>query len=210
MYNLILVDTFTYNLKIMGENNNILYKTIKHIIKSTHIDEKSDSIFFNAENVMPLKNYKMMTYYNCIQMIDELTKQINYLNDNGYSFYGFDVDMIMKIDDHFIFCSSKYLEELDKNKNIKLYFIDNKPYFSNPEILQLTTLPSLLNYKCCYYSLGLLIIFYLFGEYLLVANDIPSENKILDMLMPFKNTKIYWFLIRCLKSDINKRELLLV
>jgi hypothetical protein len=179
------------------------------------LDYETNSIFFSAENVIPLKKYildeknKRISHATCIKLIDDLSKQICYLNKIGYGFYGFDINDILIIDNSFIFCSSQYLLELD-NDNIIFTSPIKLPYFSNPELLKLTSLPSKINYKCCYYSLGLLVVFLLLNNYLLVGNELKMFEEIDKILQPLHNTKIYWFLKRCLDDDINNRKLLLV
>ena len=84
------------------------------------------------------------------------------------------------------------------------------PYFSNPELLDLNVLPYEISKKCCYYSLGALIVFSLLNKYLLVGNELKTSQEIDKILEPLNNTKIYWFLKRCLDNDINNRKLLLV
>ena len=73
--------------------------------------------------------------------------------------------------------------------------------------IKFNKLPYEINYKCCYYSLGLLVIFSLININLSELNNINEINKIIETL---HDTKIYWFIKRCLHSDINKRKLLLV
>jgi hypothetical protein len=71
-------------------------------------------------------------------------------------------------------------------------------------------LPSEVDYKCCYYSLGSLVVFSLLHIYLLVGNELKTSEEINEIIEPLYNTKIYWFLKRCLDDDINNRKLLLV
>ena len=78
------------------------------------------------------------------------------------------------------------------------------------EINKLTTLPSKIDYRCAYYSLGVLLVFCLLNNYLLVGNEQKSVEEVESILSPLKNTKIYWFLKRCLDSNIEKRLLLLI
>lgn len=214
-YKLISINEFTYNLKINGLLSNQIYYTIEKMISTSYYDAETNSIFFSAENVMPLKKYILdknnISHATCIKLIDDLSKQIFYLKKQNYGFYGFDIDDILCVDDTFIFCSSQYLLELDIN-NESIIFTEpiKKPYFSNPELFKLTSLPSKINYKCCYYSLGSLVVFLLLNNYLLVANELKMTEEIDKILEPLYNTKIYWFLKRCLDDDINNRKLLLV
>jgi hypothetical protein len=214
-FDLIKINEFTYNLKINGDYSINLYNTIKKLIKTAHYENETNSIFFSAENVIPFKNYilqqknKILTHFQCIKLVDDLTKQIKYLQKLGFSFYGFDINDILTIDNHFIFCSTQNLLPLD-NEAIIFYAPIKEPYFSNPELLKLTSLPSKISYKSCYYSLGLLVVFSLLNNYLLVGNELKSAEEIDLILQPLYNTKIYWFLKRCLDEDENKRKLLLV
>jgi len=209
------INEFIYSLNIHGEYSEIIYKTIQQIIKTAQLDYDTNTIFFSAENVISFKKYlfiqknKCLSYSKTIKLINDLSKQIFYLNKLGYCFYGFDIDDILVIDNTFIFCSTQYLLPLDNNDIIFTYPV-LKPYFSNPEIFKLTTLPSKINHKCIYYSLGSLVVFSLLNNYLLVANELKTVEEIENIIQPLYNTKIYWFIKRCLECDINKRRLLLI
>jgi hypothetical protein len=213
-FELISVNKFTHRLKINGDFANQLYDTIEKMIKTSYFDYETNNIFFSAEIAIPFKKYildkkKKISYATCIKVIDDLSRQIYYLNELGYGFYGFDIDDILVIDNSFIFCSSQYLLELHDDQ---IFFISpiKQPYFSSPELFKLTKLPSKINYKCFHYSLGVLTVFLLLNEYLLVGNELKTTAEIDKILEPLYNTKIYWFLKRCLDDDINNRKLLLV
>ena len=152
-----------------------------------------------------------MSHLKCIKMISDLTKQINYLSNINYGFYGFDIQDILVInDDLFLICSGDYLKSLTNNSNIIFYEPIKNPYFGSPDILTLTSLPSTIDFKCIYYSLGALIVYCLLNEYLLVGNEIKSDEEIENKLIPLLDTKIYWFLKRCLKTNCKKRLMLLI
>jgi hypothetical protein len=201
------INDCTYNLKINGEYNICIYKVIKKFIKTSNLDYDTNSIYFCAENVIQFKDYLLkqkndsLSHKKCIKLIYDLTNQILYLKKIGYSFYGFDINDILVIDDIFMCCSTRYVLPL-----VNELIIFNSPikqsYFSNPELDNLTTLPSEISYKCCYYSLGSLVIYCLLNAY-----RVEQIEKVIE---PLYNTKIYWFIKRCLDSDINKRELLLI
>ena len=214
-YELTQMNHFTYTLKIHGDNSIHLYNSINKIVKTSQIDYDTNSIYFSAEKVISLKKriltqkHKCLSHGTCIKLIDDLTKQIIYLRSLGYSFYGFDIDDILIIDNTFIFCNTHYLLPLDNDTIIFCSEI-KQPYFSNPEVFKLTTLPTEINYKCCYYSFGSLIVFCLLHIYLLVGNEIQPPEEIDKIIYPLFNTKIYWFIKRCLEQDINRRRLLLI
>ena len=214
-YELTNINDFTYKLTIYGDNVLPLYKTIKKILKTTHYDSDSNSLFFSAEYVFSFKEYLLKEhtphkYRTCTKMIDDLTRQMISLKQLGYSFYGFDIQDILTIDEHFIFCSTRHILPLTEEDNILFYVPPHKPYFSNPELNQLTSLPSEINHKCSYYSLGVLTVFYLLNNYLLVANEIKTQEEIDGVLKPIYNTKVYWFIKRCLADKVDERVMLLI
>lgn len=203
------ISDFTYTLKINGENAIPIYKSIKkQLTNSVHYDSETSTIFFSAETVLSFKDYLLnnkMSYKNCIKMIDNLTQQIKILYRLGYGFYGFDVNDIIVIDEIVIICSCEYLLPII-NDNIIIDSPIIRPYFTSPEIIKLTTIPSKILHKCIYYSLGVLVVYYLLNTNLLV-----NTNEEFDLILtPLYNTKIYWFIKRCLDENINKRLLLLI
>ena len=212
------INECTYSLKINGEYNIYLYKLIKKFIKVSNLDYETGSIYFCAENVIQLKDYLLqqknnsLSHNKCIKLIYDLSNQILYLKKLGYSFYGFDINDILVIDDIFMFCNPQYLLPL-VNDSIIFYTPIKQPYFSNPELYNLTTLPSEISYKCCYYSLGTLVIYCLLNAYIKgfkKKEGLEEHEEIEKVIQPLYNTKMYWFIKRCLYSNINKRELLLI
>ena len=214
-YDLTQINEYTYSLKIHGHNIIPLYQTIINMLKNAYYDNETETIIFTAENIKPLKNVlfnkndNKMGLNQCIKMIDELTKQISYLKTINYGFYGFDINDILVIDGIFLFCNTQYLYPLYKDNFL---FIEplSQPYFSSPEIIKLTILPTEINNKCSYYSLGVLVIFCLLNNYLLVSNELKTPEEIENIMKPIFNTKIYWFLKRCLEPNLEKRVLLLI
>jgi hypothetical protein len=196
-------------------NNKIMYKSILNIIPSAQLDSFTNSLFISCEKIISLKKYlfslsnKRLTYETCIKLIDDISKQLTYLYKYDYGCYGFDVNDILKIDNYFIIGSSKYLCPITDDM-FYFYYPIEMPYFSSPELIQLTVLPFEIDYKCSFYSLGVLVVYSLLNVYLLVGNEIMTTNDINKVLLPLKNTKIYWFIIRCLDENVNKRTLLLI
>ncbi len=212
-YNLTPINDFTFSLKINGDYNTELYYTIQKLIKTAHLDHETNTIIFSAEHVIPFKQYletnKKCSHLTCVRLIDNLSKHIFCLKKIGFGFYGFDINDILTIDGIFIFCSTTHILPLYNDTFIFTSPI-KKPYFSNPELFELTSLPFEINYKCCYYSLGVLVVFSLLNIYLLVGNELKSSKEIDKIIKPLYNTKLYWFLKRCFDDDINNRKLLLV
>jgi hypothetical protein len=172
-------------------------------------------MFFTADTVTNFKEYLAnysfkLSHHKCIEIIDELTKQIAYLEKLGYGFYGFNIEDILVINSSkFVICNSRFLLPINNNM-LHFYEPINTPQFIDPMLLKLTTLPTQIHYKCVYYSLAVLIIFSLLNVYLLVGNEEKSEIEVERILYPIKNTKLYWFLKRSIDTNIEHRTCLLI
>lgn len=208
---------FSYTWKVNGDYKYEIYFSVSKtkILTNCFYDDEINAILFSAETVEKLSDYLdtsfngKIDYLSAIKLIHSISKQMAYLYENHFSFYGFDLDDILVVNKSIFFvASSNYLLPMVEQKNIIFYNPIKMPYFSNPELFQLTSLPSEINYKSCYYSLGSLTVYCLLNNYLLVGNEIKSVEEIENSLSPLKNTKMYWFLKRCLNPQCNKRILL--
>jgi hypothetical protein len=203
---------YMYKIQITGDYRAILYQSIVKQLSSSIYNEDKDAIFVIAETVETLKDYLLeqsrirISDGNCINMIYFLTNQILFLQNQGYCIYGLDIDDILVINKSiFKICNTAFLLPIQK-EHIHFYSPITTPYFYNPKLLELTTLPASIHYKTSYYSLGALTVFCLLNTYLLVGNDRMSDKDIERVLTPYKGTKIYWFIKRCLQDN----ELLLI
>jgi hypothetical protein len=186
MYQLIQINDTTFELIIEGEYYYPLCESIRKIIKLSYWNEETNKIQFNAESVIPFKQIR--NHY--VSIIHSLTKQIQILQQLGYGFYGCSIDNILFIDGQFLFCDPTYLLPMDNDHLLVIHPIDI-PIFATLEVKKLTKLPSQIHFTCIYYSLATLLIFKLFNTY---STD---ENT----LKPIYNTKIYWFIKRCLTQQ---------
>lgn len=214
-YKVIQDSPFNFNIFIKGKHNQKIYKSLinTNILNNAFIDVLDDCICFTAETVETLKEFLFkentntkLTNIQSIQLLKTITRQIKYLEGINYTFYGFNIDDILVINESkYVIVSSQHIIPIQEN-NMIFYYPFIIPYFSSPEILQLTNLPSKIHYKCCYYSLGALVTFCILNKNLLVCSDKELD----EFLEPIYDTNIYWFLKRCLHLDVTKRVLLLV
>lgn len=202
-YELTNIRDFTYRLTIYGDHVLPLYQTIKKLLPSAHYDSETNSLFFSCEQIISLKEQlsKKQTYSSCIKMIDDLSKQILTINRLGYGFYGFDIQDILTIDGTFVICSSTCLLPLNETDTLLFIVPPHIPYLANPELYKLTSLPSEIHVTCIYYSLGVLTVLYLLQTFLLVGNEVKTQEEIEIILNPIYNTKLYWFIKRCLSDE---------
>ena len=211
-------DNTDYSILIKGSQPkvNILYNSIISLLPFAFIDNNNNNnnneLYFKAENISTLPIFvknKKMNYDQCINLIGYISKQIEYLTKKHFTFIGFDLQDIIVVDEYIFFVSSiQYLYPIQNNNLISFYTPFKKPYFSSPELLELTELPGSIGIKSFYYSLASLVVYCLLGEYLLKGNDIKNELEIDKILKPIYLTKMYWFLKRSLKLLVKDRYLL--
>ena len=205
-----------YKLEICGNNDEykeIIYNTILLFVNGFKED---NNLFLNVEGVESLES--LLKSYNyilpdklTIKLIDNISRQVYNYEKYGVSLYGLDLNDILVINNStFLIVSIDYFVNIDNKKVQHLYFLTNNPYFSNPELYKINKFPVTLTIKSLYYSIGLLVTFCLTNKYLLVGNEIKSKNEIIKVLEPLKGRKLYWFILRCLEDEPNKRHLLLI
>ena len=178
-----------------GNNGNII---------NIKIISNSDSI--SLEDY--LQKHKYMDYDLVEEMIVYLGSQLSILHKHGLGFLYFNLENISVLDDkYFIFNSFDELCQLDNKeqllcnfpidlqKNKYKYNKNKNNIFIAPELENNVILPIITNITSSYYSFGLLCV------KCLGINDGLS-------LDPIYNTRIYYFLKRCLDNDPNKRYFL--
>lgn len=215
--------TDSYTLYIKGDHKYDIYLSISEtdILSNTFYDEDYDDykqeskeyIIFTAETVDTLTNFlkksgNKLTMDQSIKMINDLSKQFAYLELSNFAFYGFDLDDILVINESIFFiANTRYLLDIEET-NIHFYRPIVPPYFSSPEVVKLTNLPSKVNYRSSYYSLGSLILFCLLNKH--IASELKTGATVDTMLQPICHTKMYWFLKRCFLPNSEKRILIFI
>jgi hypothetical protein len=173
-----------------------------------------------------------MSYNSAIHLVYSLSKQQKYLENNKLGFVCFNVDDIVVIDDSTFICVNPSLcEELfwlppkefnhspsthcavstarsTSSGKMTLCRPFNRAHcFCSPELLRIDSLPASVHHKTSYYSLGLLAIFCLFGY---DGRSCSDSQQTLLVLQPILNTKLYFYLLRCLSVHAENRHLFFV
>jgi hypothetical protein len=227
-----LVDN-KYSLRREGgeeEDTNIIF--LKSIHESCLLSGSSihgNTISFYASSIQTLKDFcftpfsisnadkvdgnelkgnvrKKCSYNTAIHLVCSLSKQQQYLEHYGYSFYGIHLSDILVIDGcRFANINFEMCKEIDLvSSSITLYspFTRSERGFFSPEMLATRHLPASIHYKTYYYSLGLLSLHCLFGECL--------DCVIVDILKPIVGTKLYFFILRMLETNPEERQMIFV
>lgn len=175
-----------------------------------------------------------ISYDQAVFMVDSLCRQVILFSGSGYGsgwgFYCFLLDNVYVIDNHkFIYLGVEHLVEIkggvgcgvdDGAKIInftvpfpeKLQIMsgdhDTMDLFICPEIKNINQLPFRIVYSATYYHLASLIIYCMFHKNICFDGIDGLGGLGGGLLSPIVNTKLYWFLIRCLHKDASKRILL--
>jgi hypothetical protein len=217
-YRIIKENDTHYKLEINSNLSSIIYKSILKLNFLSFPIIYGNYFFFNSMSVETLKenlnkyDNGLLTYEKSIHLMACISKQIIILQENGFTFSGFNLDDIIVVDnEYFIVVSAHNLYNFNKDNDLFLInsFIIN-PFFSSPELISQKSLPFYLHYKSCYYSLASLVIYCLINNsdnnLIVYKNDMEIDT----ILKYIINTKLYWFLKRCLNKNIEERKLLYV
>lgn len=165
---------------------------------------------FYAKKVCSLREFlsqrrEKLQYFEGVKLAQCIGQQLFYLEKYAHTFSWFNIDNILVIDDSSFLCVGiEQLMPIDAFGRIWFTtpFSNKQPHIA-PEIQRLMTLPSYATYKAAYYSLGSLIIFCL-------AVDDEKSTKMTLRIEFIADTKLYWFILRCIDAEPCNRLLLFV
>ena len=200
-----------YTITFEKESKSLIKSLIKSgIIQGATIYDDYKSISFKAHTIKPLQEYKKnFSYESALKLVYNLTNQLKYLiEEESESFYRYTTDNIIVIDnDKFIYLSNENLMKIiEKTELIKFVAPFDRDGFVSPELLKIKSVPSTVNYRTIYYSLGLLVMDCLFDYQ--KENDILNINDKEELLTPIKDTKLFYLIKRCLHDDPDSRVII--
>jgi hypothetical protein len=213
--------TITFTSISTSTSKSALLKSLvkPNIILGATIYDNYKSMSFKAHSIKTLNQYKTdltsaksvpnFSYLSTLKLVYYLTKQISYLiEEESQCFYQFTPENIIVIDNSkFIYLSLNHLKKIiDGTEFIKFIAPFDRDGFVSPELLAIKSVPSNINYRTIYYSLGLLIMDCLF-DYLreeIDIKDITNDNNNI-ILNPIKETQLFYLIKRCLHEDPTSR-----
>jgi hypothetical protein len=170
------------------------------------------TVYFRASSVKTYTQFRddlrvengvrRMNYATTLSMVTDLTMQLLRLLAQNKCFYVFDPDNLIVVDGtKFMYVSNEHLLDFAPRRGTILFM---KPFvkllrFSSPEVSKIAVLPSEINHKAIYYSLGMLAMYCLYDD------DEQHEE-----MKSIKGTQLYWLVKRCLDEDPNKRSILFI
>ena len=166
--------------------------------KGSYNMEKDTVVVVESHSIVTLSDYlmehKRLTYESVEQMILHLGNQMIVLSEVGIGMLFFNLNSISVLDDtYFLISDLTNGVPLNSKEQLSLTYPLKMTGLLSPELKNISTLPVVVSITSGYYSLALLCI-----ECLGIDNS-------LDSIM---NTKMYFFLQRCLHKDPHKRYFL--
>lgn len=197
---------------ILSRSNKILLQSLSPFVKGLTIHNSTKARFHSTSAIRftEFKKINELTMKTIEQLIENLTTQLHYLSQKyNHTFYRINPEDIIVIDfSQFLYISSDDLMPMTTNEIIfTVPFC--KDYYISPELKELTTLPSKINAKTIYYSLGAFIIDLLYILFSIRENRENRERKY-PIPMQIKYTKLYWFLDKATRINPNDRHLLFI
>ena len=171
---------------------------------------KTSTIQINARSIQPLSNFltkkqNKLTYNLTVLLAHHLKLFIELAEHDKKTLTYFDLDDIVVVDEKtFLFVNYAKLVPLLENNGTQVFEpIDKKIDFISPELQKVKQLPSLVDSRSVYFSLGLLVVFCLFGEKIEI-NEKTDFKKLLPLIY---YTPLYWFIVRALEIEPCARTL---
>ena len=200
---------FTYPSKAL-----IASFTQTNIMTGYTITDNYKSVIFHSPSIQKFNQKQKITFDVIIKMIYCLSLQLDFLIKNYKKcFIGYSDKNILVIDDNkFIYIPNE--EDIydinPMNDKITITFPFNLiDFYQSPETLSIKTIPSDIHYKSVYFSLGCLIIDRFNNQSNNQSNNHEKYEELLDTLI-IKNSKLYYFLKRCLNKEPEKRTVLYI
>jgi hypothetical protein len=203
-----------FTIKFQVNSESLINSIIKtKLIIGSSISDNYKALTFRASSVKSLRkfisNKQNINYENTLKIIISLTKQIQYLiTTECECFYEYIIENIIVIDDDkFVYLSNDDLLKLSESNNFSFTKPFNRNGFISPELLKINSIPSELNYKTIYYSLGALVVYFLFDKNIFKDG---FNNDINEILKPIEGTKLFGLIIRCLFQEANERSIVYI
>ena len=207
------------NIEFNKPQNILINSLIKsELLNNAIAEDNYKNVYFKCSSMCLLQDiFEKLKPINIYKMIYDISSQMRYLLEHENSvFIGFDPRHILVVNDNiYLYINGEHLGTIDEQENIEIKYPPNsQDYIFAPELYEITELPCKINYKCSYYSVGILYL-YMFKiietkkTQIIDTNDVEEITQLLKTLS-INHTKIFYFLQRCLQKNPVNRQIIFV
>jgi serine/threonine protein kinase len=123
-------------------------------------------IKFTAFSLLPFKNVDInsLTVETILTIFYSLTQQLKYLLERKCSICAYSLENMVLINGKYMFFVDGTIIEpiTDTDKSITITFpISKSKYYCSPELINVTSIPHKIHYKCVYFSLACVLMYLL-------------------------------------------------
>jgi serine/threonine protein kinase len=224
-------NTFTIQFSTYNSEAIIHSITKNRIILGATATDNFQTLIFKASSIKSLEQFKEEQFQTtgshslppnlAAKLAADLGRQISYLIGRyNITIIGLAPENIIVVDEtKFLYLSGEYMAEINQNNDTVMicFPVDPLAFYVAPELLQVTELPSYVNYKTSYFSFGCLLLYALmennefYTEYI-KETDTLRHKVIMEYLnrLSIRGTKLYWFIERCLVVEPENRSILFI
>ena len=207
------------NIEFNKPQNILINSLIKSgLLNNAIAEDNYKNVYFKCSSMCLLQDiFKKLKPINIYKMIYDISSQMRYLlEDENSVFIGFDPRHILVVnEDTYLYINGEHLGTIDDQEKVEIKYPPNsQDYIFAPELYEITELPCKINYKCSYYSVGILYL-YMFkiietkNIQKIDTNDVEEITQLLKTLS-INHTKIFYFLQRCLQKNPVNRQIIFV
>jgi hypothetical protein len=167
------------------------------------VSEKDNNITFKTDSIISLhdllKKEETLDYLSVVNLLNSLAMQLEYLEKKNLYLFTLDPKDITVINNSiFIYTNFDNIYKINDDKQFLLEKQYKCQLFCSPEMVDGE---KCINVKSTYYVVASFLIYCLFQ----IDVSKFEEKQIFETLEPVYYTSLYYFLLRCLNKDPNKR-----
>lgn len=213
IYNSNIVKIKTHNenkFLLTSSDNNYFIEILK--LFNIELQENDSDIIFSVNSIVTLSDYlnkktnKLLEIYDTEDFLQDIIKQIQYLENTNKTVSYFSLDDFLIINNCLcLFINLNKIHSFDENGNFKLLeLIKQDEPFLSPELKSITNIPSSIYYKSCYYSFGLLLL------KIFINVNLKNTSEFHDKSKSIYGLPVYWFINNTIVDKPNDRYILFI
>jgi hypothetical protein len=182
------------------------------ILKNVTVTNEYTFLSLNAKNFDRMID-KKLSYQQILKLVLDFCSQLEYLMDNYHLILSnLNIQNFFMIDsDKFIYIPDlEQISKIERDNQIRItYPFSQNSIIMNPELKEITSIPTKIHMKSSYFSFGILILYLIHDHKIDMKDCLDNYKTLLEESYIFE-TSLYYFLLRCLKKSPYERRLIYI